>query len=245
MRAFAAIFRREFRAYFTTPLALVFIVIFLVSIGASTFYLGGFLESGMVSPAPFFVFHPWLYLFFAPAIAMRLWAEERRTGVIELLFTLPVPLWSAVLGKFFAAWLFLSLTLAFTFPFWITLNVLGNPDNGVVLAGYLGSLLMAGGYLAISACMSALTRNQPVAFITGVIVCFAFMVSSLPVVLDLFQGWAPQIILTTIASFSLLTHFDDISKGVIDARDIVFFVSLIVVWLAGSMVVLNMKRTSV
>ena len=242
MNELLAVFRRELGGYFATPLAFIFIVIFLFTMGAFTFYLGGYYESGQADLTIFFNFHPWLYLFLIPAISMRLWAEERRTGSIELLLSLPVPLWAAVLGKFLAAWAFSGLALALTFPMWLTVNYLGDPDNGVILAGYLGSFLMAGGYLAIGSCLSAVTRHQVIAFVVSVAVCFLFTVSGLPIVIDFFSGWAPQQILNTIASFSFLTHFNAITRGVIDLRDIVYFATLIGAWLIACGIVVDMKK---
>ncbi|MGB6115364.1 MAG: ABC transporter permease, partial [Comamonas sp.] len=180
MRELAAVFRRELGGYFATPLAFIFIVVFLFTMGAFTFYMGGYFESGTADLQIFFNFHPWRYLFLIPAISMRLWAEERRTGSIELLLSLPVPLWAAVLGKFLAAWVFSGIALALTFPMWLTVNYLGDPDNGVILAGYVGSFFLAGGYLAIGSCLSATTKNQVIAFVVSVVVCFLFTVSGLP-----------------------------------------------------------------
>ena len=177
MRNVVIIFRRELASYFATPLALVFIVIFLVLAGALAFQLGGFYERSQADLAPFFNFHPWLYLFLIPALSMRLWAEERKSGSIELLMTLPVTPWQAVLGKFLAAWCVAAIALALTFPIWITVNYLGDPDNGAILAAYVGSLLMAGGFLAIGSCLSAATRNQVIAFILTAVVCFAFLLA--------------------------------------------------------------------
>ncbi len=236
------IYRRELAGYFATPLAYVFIVIFLFTMGTFTFYLGGFYERGQADLEPFFAFHPWLYLFLIPAISMRLWAEEQKTGTLELLLTLPVPTWAAVVGKFLAAWAFAGIALALTVPMWITVNVLGQPDNGVILASYVGSFLMAGGYLAIGSCLSAMTNNQVIAFVVSVVVCFLFTVSGLPLVLDFFSGWAPQTLVETIASFSFLAHFEAITEGVIDLRDLVFFASLIVLWLTINTFVIEMKR---
>jgi ABC-2 type transport system permease protein len=238
----ANVMRRELAGYFATPVAWVFIVIFLVMAGAFTFYIGAFYERGIADLDPFFTFHPWLYLFLVPAIAMRLWAEERRAGTIELLLTLPITLWQAVVGKFMAAWLFVGLALLLTFPVWLTVNYLGDPDNGVIAAGYIGSWLMAGGFLAIGSCMSALTRNQVVAFILSVVVCFAFLVSGLPMVTDLFSSWAPQSLLDAIAEFSFLAHFSTISRGVIDIRDLVYFALVIGAWLLANTIVLEMKK---
>ncbi|HEY4114697.1 MAG TPA: ABC transporter permease subunit [Rhizomicrobium sp.] len=242
MSAMWTIFRREFTAYFATPLAYVFIVIFLFTMGAFTFYIGRFYENGIADLSVFFAYHPWLYLFFVPAIAMRLWAEERRTGTMELLLTLPVPLWATVVGKFLAAWAFTGVALALTFPIWITVNYLGHPDNGVILASYIGSFLMAGGYMAIGACISATTNNQVIAFVVSVVVCFLFTISGAPLVLDFFRAWAPFALVSAISSFSFLTHFASIQQGVIDIRDLVFFFSLIALFLAANIVVVDLKR---
>jgi ABC-2 type transport system permease protein len=238
----AAIFRRELGSYFATPVAYVFIVIFLVLMGTFTFYFGGFYERGQADLAPFFNYHPWLYLFLVPAIAMRLWAEERKTGSVELLMTLPVTPWQAVFGKFLAAWAFTGIALFLTFPIWLTVNYLGDPDNGAILAGYIGSLLMAGGFLAIGSCISATTRNQVIAFVITVVVCFVFLFSGFQVVLDLFSGWAPQTIVDGIASLSFLTHFRDISKGVLDFRDLVYFALVIGTFLFANTIVLQWKQ---
>lgn len=242
MRQMWAIFKRELAAYFSTPVAYVFIVIFLFATGAFTFYLGQWYEQGEASLRAFFGFHPWLYLFLMPAISMRMWAEERKSGTMELLLTLPAPFWASVLGKFLAAWAFAGIALALTFPLWITVNYLGEPDNGVILASYAGSFLMAGGYLAIGACMSALTTNQVIAFVLSVVVCFLFTLSGLPLVLDFFTGWLPQAAVHTIASFSFVTHFDAIMNGVIDLRDLLYFTSLIAAWLVATGIVIDLKR---
>lgn len=244
MNNIVAIFKRELRAYFATPVAFVFIVIFLFLTGIFTFYIGGFYESNQADLEPFFRFHPWLYLFLIPAISMRLWSEERKTGTIELLMTLPVSLSEAVTGKFLAAWCFTAIALALTFPIWITVNYLGKPDNTVIFVSYIGSLLMAGGFLAIGSCISALTKNQVIAFVISVVICFLFILSGFPVVLDFFSGWAPQSILDAISSFSFLSHFDSIMKGVIDIRDLVYFASLICLWLYLNTLVIDSKKAS-
>lgn len=243
MKQAIPIFRREFAAYFATPLALVFIVIFLFAMGTFTFYVGHFYDNGVADLSVFFGYHAWLYLFLIPAISMRLWAEERRTGTIELLLTLPVPVWATVLGKFLAAWLFAGLALLLTFPIWLTVNYLGHPDNGVILAGYLGSFLMAGGYLSIGSCVSALTDNQVIAFVVSVVVCFLFTISGAPLVIDFFHDWAPVVLIDTISSFSFLTHFSAIAVGVIDARDIFFFLSLIALFLTANVVIVELKKS--
>jgi ABC-2 type transport system permease protein len=242
MHNVASIFRREFASYFATPLAFVFIVIFLILVGVFAFYIGNFYERGQADLAPFFAYHPWLYLFLIPALSMRLWAEERKSGTIELLMTLPITLWQAVLGKFLAAWAFAGVALALTFPMWITVNYLGDPDNGTILAAYLGSFLMAGGFLAIGSCISAATRNQVIAFIFTVVVCFLFLLAGFGLVLEVFRGWAPQPIVDAVASLSFLTHFASISKGVVDIRDLLYFGTLIAAWLAANAIVLELKK---
>jgi ABC-2 type transport system permease protein len=242
MNTIKVIAARELRGYFATPLAYVFIVIFLMLMGVFTFYLGGFYERGQADLAPFFSFHPWLYLILVPAISMRLWAEERKSGSIELLMTLPVTMLEAVLGKFLAAWGFTAVALALTFPIWVTVNYLGEPDNGVIFAAYVGSLLMAGAFLAIGACISAANRNQVVAFIITIVICFVFLLSGFPLVLNFFSGWAPQGVIDAIASLSFLTHFNSLSKGVLDLRDIVYFLLVIGAWLYANTIVLDMKK---
>ncbi|PKM31208.1 MAG: ABC transporter permease [Gammaproteobacteria bacterium HGW-Gammaproteobacteria-11] len=242
MNNLKVIFKRELGSYFSTPLAYIFIVIFLVLSAVFTFYLGGFYEGGQADLNAFFNFHPWLYLFLVPAVAMRLWAEERKSGTIELLMTLPVSRADMVLGKFLAAWVFIGLALLLTFPIIITVNYLGSPDNGAIFTGYLGSWLLAGGYLAIGSCMSALTKNQVIAFIVSVVACFIFIVSGFSLLLDLFSGWAPQWLLDAIASLSFLIRFDAISKGVLDLRDLLYFVSLMAVWLLATAIVIDLKK---
>jgi len=242
MGRIGVIFKRELTGYFATPIAAVFLVIFLMLAGTFTFYLGNFFARGQADLLPFFNFHPWLYLVLIPALAMRLWAEERRGGTIELLFTLPVTLGEAVVGKFLAAWCFTGIALALTFPMWVTVNILGEPDNGVIVAGYIGSFLMAGGFMAIGSCVSAVTKNQVIAFVISVVVGLGFVLSGFPLVLDFFQGWTPQVFLELVSSFSFLTHFNDISRGVIDFRDIVYFLSLIGFWLFATALILEWKK---
>ena len=236
------LFKRELRSYFSTPLALVFIVIFLVMSGIFTFYLGNFYERNQADLMAFFSFHPWLYLFLVPAIAMRTWAEERRSGTLELLMTLPITIWQAVLAKFLAAWVLLGLSLVLTFPIWFTVNYLGEPDNGVIVAAYLGSWLMSGAFVAIGTCLSAATRSQVVAFILTIVICFVFVLAGFPMVLDAFSGWAPQWLVDAIAYMSLMAHFDAISKGLLDVRDVFFFVSFIAAWLIATAIVLDLKK---
>ncbi|MEX2130287.1 MAG: ABC transporter permease subunit [Pseudohongiellaceae bacterium] len=236
------IFKRELASYFATPLAYIFIVIFLIMNGIFTFDLGGFYQRGQADLLPFFSFHPWLYLFMVPAVAMGLWADERKTGTIELLLTLPVKLSEAVLGKFLAAWGLTGIALLLTFPIWLTVNYLGEPDNGVIFAAYLGSWFMAGGFLAIGSCMSASTRNPVIAFILTVSICFLFVVMGSPIVLNAFPGWMPQFLIDAFAAMGFLTHFDSISKGVLDIRDFLFFAVFIFSWLLASGIVIEMKK---
>jgi len=244
MKHISAILKRELHGYFSTPIAYVFIVIFLFLTGVFTYYIGAFYERGQADLEPFFRFHPWLYLFLIPAIAMRLWSEEIKSGTLELLMTLPVSTSQAVIGKFLAAWLFSGLALAMTVPMWLTVNYLGAPDNMVILAAYIGSFLMAGGFLAIGSCISALTRSQVIAFIVSVVICFLFILSGFPLVLDFFQGWAPSFLIDAIASLSFLTHFDAIRRGVIDLRDLVYFAVLIAFWLYATVVVIEARKAS-
>ena len=244
MNGILSIYKREFTSYFVTPVAYVFIVIFLFMTGVFTFYLGAFYESNQADLEPFFRFHPWLYGFLIPAISMRLWSDERKSGTIELLMTLPVSITDTVVAKYLAAWSFTAIALSLTFPMWITVNYLGNPDNTVVLASYIGSLIMAGGFLAIGSCISALTKSQVIAFVISVVICFMFILSGFPMVLDLFEDWAPQAVIDAIASFSFLTHFTSIKKGVIDIRDVIYFAALITFWLYVNVVIIENKKAN-
>jgi len=242
MKNIITIFKRELGSYFATPVAYVFIVIFLIMSGAMSFYLGNLYERGQADLSPFFQYHPWLYLFLVPAIAMRLWAEERKSGTIELLMTLPISVGQSVIGKFLAAWVFIGIALILTFPIWITINYLGDPDNGVILAAYLGSFLMAGGFLAIGSCISAMTKNQVIAFIITVVICFLFLLAGSPLVLNFFKALIPQNIVDAISSLSFLTHYASLAKGVIDIRDVIYFVSLIGFWLYANTIIVEMKK---
>ncbi|HEX7053237.1 MAG TPA: ABC transporter permease [Burkholderiales bacterium] len=219
--------KRELGAYFTSPVAYVFLVIFLLLAGFFTFTAGNFFERGEASLASFFAWHPWLYLVLVPAVGMRVWAEERRSGTIELLLTLPVAPWQAIVGKFLASWIFLALALALTFPAVVTVNVLGDPDNGMIVAGYVGSLLLAGAYLAITCMTSAMTRNQVVAFIVSVVICLFLILAGFNPVTELLVRWASPALVNTVAAFSVVTHFDVFQRGVIDGRDLLFFLSVI------------------
>jgi len=235
--------RRELGAYFTSPLAYVFIVIFLLLCGFFTFLFGGFFVRDQASLAmPFFFWHPWFYLFLVPAVGMRLWAEERRVGTLELLLTMPITAWQAIVGKFLASWLFLALALALTFPLVITVNYLGHPDNGVILCSYVGSWLMAGAYLAISCMTSALTRAQVVSFIVAVVVCLGLLLTGIGPVIQSLSNWFNPAVVSAVASCSFLTHFGNFEKGVLDSRDVIFFLSVIVFSLFTTAVILRGHR---
>ena len=236
--------KRELAAYFTSPLAYIFIVIFLLLCGFFGFAVRpSLLDRGEASlAANFFFWHPWFYLFLVPAVGMRLWAEERRVGTIELLLTMPITAWQAIVGKFLASWLFLAVALAMTFPIVITVNYLGSPDNGVILAGYLGSWFLAGAYLAISCITSAITRNQVISFIISVVICLFLILAGFQPVIELLESWAKPWMVDTIAAFSVITHFDGFQKGVLDSRDIIFFLSLIGFSLFTTSVILRTHR---
>ncbi len=237
-----AIARRELAGYFATPVAYVFIVIFLMLAGFLAFQFGGLYEAGQAELTAFFSFHPYLYLFLVPALSMRLWAEERKSGTIELLMTLPVSTGQAVVGKFLAAWIFTGVALFLTFPIWLTVNYLGDPDNGVILASYLGSFLMAGAYLAVGSCVSAVTRNQVIAFVLTVSACFLLLFAGFPMVLGVLRAFLPQGIIDAVASISFLTHFTSITKGVIDLRDLVYYAVMIGGALVANVIVLDLKK---
>jgi len=241
--AIKTIAKRELGAYFSSPLAYVFIVIFLLLSAFFTFMVGAFFQRGEASlTRSFFDWHPWFYLFLVPSAGMRLWAEERRVGTIELLLTMPVTAWQAIVGKFLASWIFLGIALALTFPLVITVNYLGHPDNGVILCGYLGSWLMAGAYLAISCLTSALTRSQVVSFILSVVLCLFLILAGFAPVVRLLEGWASPGVVDLVAAFSFVTHFDGFQKGVVESRDVLYFLSVIVFALFANSVVLRSHR---
>jgi ABC-2 type transport system permease protein len=243
MKTVAIILRRELASYFATPIAYVVLVIFLFMTNLFAFSFGALFERGQADLTPFFTFLPWLYLFLIPAVSMRLWAEERRNGSIELLLTQPVTLWQAVLGKFLAAWLFVGIALVLTVPIWITINYLGNPDNGAILAAYLGSFFVAGGFLAVGSFTSSLTKNQLIAFLVAAMMCFVLLISGYPAAIDWFQTWAPHWLVDGIASLSFLTHFENITKGVLDLRDLLFYALVIVFFLLASTVMLDARKS--
>ena len=234
--------KRELGAYFTSPLAYIFIVIFLLLSGFFTFMVGKFFQRGEASLTWFFQWLPWLYLFLVPAVGMRLWSEERRLGTIELLLTMPVTTWQAIVGKFLASWLFLGIALAFTFPLVLTVLYLGHPDLGAIFGGYLGSFLLAGGYLAVSCMTSAMTRNQVVSFIVSVMACLFLILAGWPPVTDMLVTWAKPWVVDTVAAFSVMPHFESFQKGVIDSRDVLFFLLLIVFSLFTTGVIIRSHR---
>lgn len=237
-----AIAKRELNSYFGTPIAYVFLSIFVALTGVFAFYIGIFFDRGEADLKPFFEYHPWLYLLLVPAISMRLWAEERKSGTIELLMTLPVSTFEAVVAKFLAGWAFLAIALILTFPMWISVNILGEPDNGIILASYIGSLLMAGAFLAIGAAVSALTRNQVIAFVVASVICFIFVMNGTDIVLNVFRGWLPEFLLSAVSALSFLTHFEDVSRGVINLRDVVFYASVICFFLFVNTVIIGLKK---
>jgi ABC-2 type transport system permease protein len=234
--------KREFAGYFNTALAFVFVVIFVSLTSAFAFYVGNMFDRGQADLAVFFQYHPWLYLMLVPAIAMRLWAEERKAGTIELLMTLPIAPWQAILGKYLAAWAFIGVALALTFPIWITVNVLGNPDNGVIVASYIGSFLMAGAYLAIGSFISALTKNQVIAFIVSALICFLFIMAGLNLVLGFMREWAPAFVVSGLESMSFLSHFQQITRGIIGLPTLIFYLSLIAFFLFANTLAVEQKK---
>ena len=242
VRHILTIAKREVTGYFASPVAYVFIVIFLLLAGFLTFMVAGFFQYGQANLVPFFVWHPWLYLFLVPAVGMRMWSEERRLGTIELLLTMPITPWQAIVGKFLASWLILAIALVLTFPIVITVNYLGRPDNGVIFAGYIGSLLLSGAYLAIAAMTSAMTRNQVVSFILALVICLFLILAGWPPVTNLLTQWASPWLVDMVAAFSVMTHFESIQKGVIDSRDVLFFLSVIVFSLFTTSVIIRAHR---
>ena len=237
-----AIAKRELTSYFTSPVAYVFLVIFLLLTGFFTFTVGNFFERGEANLASFFTWHPWLYLVLVPAIGMRVWSEERRSGTMELLLTMPVNPWEAILAKFLASWIFLAIALALTFPVIITVNLLGEPDNGQIVAGYLGSVFLSGAYLALTCMTSAMTRNQVIAFILSVVLCLFLILAGFNPVTDMLTRWASPAVVQVVAAFSVLTHYGSFQNGVIDLRDLVYFLSLIGFALFATSVIIRNHR---
>jgi ABC-2 type transport system permease protein len=242
MESFWPLFKREFFSYFRSPIAYVFIIIFILASIGCAFFLGNFYESNQASLHSFFTFVPWLYLVLVPAVGMRLWAEERRSGTIEILLTLPIKLHYAVFAKFLAGWAFIAVALALTFPIIMTVNYLGEPDNGVILSGYLGSLLMAGGYLSISCCTSALSKNQVVSFVLSGLLCFLIALLGWGVFTSFLSDRFPAEVIQFIASLGFFTHFEQIAKGVLDSRDFIYFFSVIAVGLTINTWIIAARR---
>lgn len=238
----ASVFRREFAAYFSSPLAGIFLVIYLFMSGIFTFQLGGLYERGQADLRPFFQGQPWLNLFLVPALSMRLWAEDRRTGTIELLLTLPYSVWDLVLGKFLAAWAFACVALALTVPLWVTVGWLGSPDHGAILVGYVACALLSGCFLAVGAFLSAFTKNQVIAFVLCGVASFLLLVTGFPVVLDFVSGWLPRAAVEAISAMSALTHFESMMRGVLDGRDVLYFGSIAAAFLFLNGVVVEWKK---
>jgi ABC-2 type transport system permease protein len=238
------ILKREFAAYFGSPVAYVFIVIFLLLSGFFTFMISQFFEAGQADLRGFFDWHPWIFLFLVPAVGMRLWAEERRTGTIELILTLPVSLTQVILGKFLAAWFFIGVALLLTFPMFLTVLYLGNPDTGAIFSAYLGSFLLAGAYLSVGCMTSSLTRNQVISFILSVVICLFFVLAGWPPVTDFFSGWAPVWLVNIVSGFSFMSHFASMERGVIDLRDLCYYLSVIFFMLFANGVILQNRRAS-
>jgi ABC-2 type transport system permease protein len=242
MAVLLTVARREFVGYFSTPLAYVFLVVFLAAAAAAPFYFGQFLERDQADLTTFFSFHPWLFLVFMPAIGMRLWTDERRGGTIELLMTLPVTTWQAVGGKFLAAWAFATIALALTFPIWITVNFLGEPEQSIIISSYFGSWLMAGALLALASCISALTKSQVVAFVIAVVISMLLLLAGTDLVIDALSSWAPDYLVRLVASFSFLTHFVGMTSGLIDLNAVIYFVSLIGLLLLVNRQIVELKK---
>jgi len=234
--------KRELASFFASPVAYVFIVIFLLLTGFFTFMAGGFFEAGQANLNGFFHWHPWLYLFLVPAVGMRLWSEEQRMGTMELLLTMPITPWQAIVGKFLSSWLFLGLALAMTFPIWWTVNYLGDPDNGVIVGSYFGSFLMAGAYLAVTSMTSAMTRNQVISFIISVVICFFLILAGWPLVTDFLETLVSRGWVDFVSSFSVMTHFEGFQRGVVDSRDLIYFLSLMFFCLFSTGVILRSHR---
>ena len=237
-----SIIKKELYSYFVSPVAYVFMVIFLMLAGFFTFMLGGFFQRNEASLESFFLWHPWLFMFLVPSVGMRIWSEERRSGTMELLLTLPTTVWQAIFGKYFAGFIFLGLCLLLTFPMIMTVSFLGDPDFGVIFCGYIGSLLVAGTFLAVSSLTSSLTRNQVISFIISLVVCLLLILAGWPPITNLFVQWAPSWLVDFVASCSIIPHYEGIQRGVLDSRDIVYYLSVITFALFGTGVMLRSRR---
>jgi len=244
IRNIKSIIKRELRGYFGSPVAYVFIIIFLVLSGFFTFYVSNLYETGQAELRPFFQWHPWIYLFLVPAVAMRLWSDERRTGTIELILTLPVTLFQIIVGKFIAAWIFIGIALALTFPLVLTVVYLGDPDLGAIFCTYFGSLLLAGSYLSVGSMTSSMTRNQVISFILSVMVCLFLVLAGWSPILQILSGWAPVWLTDVVSGFSVMPHFSSMERGVLDLRDIFYFLSIIFFMLFANGLILQNRRAS-
>jgi ABC-2 type transport system permease protein len=244
VRNIKAVVKRELSGYFGSPVAYVFIVIFLLLCGFFTFYISHFYEVGQADLRAFFEWHPWIFLFLVPAVGMRLWAEERRTGTIEIILTLPITLTEIILGKYIAAWLFVGIALFLTFPLVVTVSYLGDPDMGAVLCSYFGSFMLAGAYLSVGSMSSSLTRNQVISFIVSVIICLFLILAGWPPVTDILLGWSPSWLVDVISGFSFMTHFTSMERGVLDLRDFFYYISVIFFMLFANGVILQNRRAS-
>lgn len=242
MRTLGVLTKREFVSYFTTPIAWVFLMIFVSLSGLLTFYAGEFFARGQADLQSFFLFHPWLYVFLIPAVSMRMWAEERRSGTIEMLMTLPVSTGELVLGKFFAAWAFVGIALLLTTPIWITVNYLGDPDNGVIIMSYLASFLIAGTFLSVGSCLSAYTKSQIIAFVLTMMACILLTFLGSDALINLFSDVATGKVMKLFQSFGFLIHFVSLTRGVLDLRDVLFFISFSSVFLFATVIVLDHKK---
>lgn len=242
VRIIKGVIKRELAGYFGSPVAYVFIVVFLVLAGFFTFYVSRFYEQGQADLRSFFEWHQWIFLFLVPAVGMRLWADERRTGTIELILTLPVTLTEIILGKFLAAWFFLGVGLFLTFPLVLTVAYLGDPDLGAIFSAYCGSFLLAGAYLSVGSMTSSLTQNQVISFILSVVICLFLILAGWPPVTDILSGWAPTWLVEVVAGFSFSPHFASMQRGVLDLRDIFYFFSVIFFMLFSNGVVLQNRR---
>jgi ABC-2 type transport system permease protein len=237
-----AVYKRELRSYFSTPLALIFLVFFLIINGFFTFKLGGFYEIGQADLRPFFVWHPWLYLFIVPAVSMRLWAEERKSGTIELLLTLPVSLFEAALGKFLAGWVFLGIALLLTFPIVLTVCYLGSPDMGVIVSSYIGSFLMAGTFLAIGCGVSAITDSQVIAFVISTAICLVLILMGFDPVVAALLDVLPNGFVRALTNLSFPVHFENIQRGILQLSDVIYFLSVMLYALAAGVIIIERKK---
>lgn len=239
-----AIFSREFVSYFESPVAYVFLVVFLVLTGFLTFSVGEFYERNLADLQAFFSWLPWVYLLLVPAACMGLWAEERHSGTIELLLTMPVTMTEAVIGKFLAAWAFIAIALALTFPIVVTTAYLGRPDMGVVFCGYLGSLLLAGAYVAVGTLTSSATRSQVIGFVLALVLCLLMLLAGWAPITGFFVKWAPTWVIDAVAAISFMPHFQSMQRGVIDLRDVAYYLSVIVFMLFATHLVLDNRKSA-